>query len=121
MRNNSIVYDKTFQFAVRMVFLYKRLKTEKKEYVLSKQLLRSGTSIGANISEGLEGQSRRDFIAKFQIALKEASESRYWINLLKETEFLEEKERNSLIQDLEEVMKLLIAILKTSKNRVNSK
>lgn len=93
MRRNSIVYDKSFKFAIRIVKLYKHLKETKKEYIMSKQLMRCGTSIGANISEGIEGQSKKDFISKLSIALKEANESRYWINLMKATDYLDEKKR----------------------------
>lgn len=120
MRRNSIVYDKSFNFAIRIVKLYEYLKTNKKEYIMSKQLMRSGTSIGANISEALEGQSKKDFIAKLHIALKEANESKYWINLLQATEYLEVKEEGSLARDLEEIIKLLISIIKTTKNSLNN-
>lgn len=118
MRSNSIVYDKAFKFAVRIVNFYKYLSIEKHEFVLSKQLLRSGTSIGANISEALEGQSTKDFIAKLQISLKEANESRYWINLLKETDYIDEKIYNQLLSEIEEIIKILISILKTSKAKI---
>lgn len=115
MRKKSIVYDKAFMFAIKIVNLYKSLCKEKHEFVLSKQLLRSGTSIGANISEALEGQSKKDFIAKLQISLKEANESRYWINLLKETDYIDEVCENDMINSLEEIIKILVSILKTSK------
>ncbi|UUV18845.1 four helix bundle protein [Fusobacteria bacterium ZRK30] len=115
MRRNSIVYDKSFKFAIRIVKLYKHLKETKKEYIMSKQLMRCGTSIGANVSEGIEAQSKKDFISKLSIALKEANESRYWINLMKATDYLDEKEEKSLIIDLEEIIKLLVSIIKTSK------
>ena len=92
LRSKSIVYEKAFDFAVRIVNLYKYLCKEKHEYIMSKQLMRSGTSIGANISEALEGQSRKDFVAKLQISLKEANESRYWIKLLGRTDYLEGKQ-----------------------------
>ena len=109
------MYDKAFLFAVRVVNLYKYLCSEKKEYVLSKQLLRSGTSIGANISEAQDAQSRNDFISKLSISLKEAKESRYWIDLLKETDFLTKQEAGSLLEDLTEVIKLLTSIIKSTK------
>lgn len=114
MREN-VLYDKAFLFAVRVVNLYKYLCSEKKEYVLSKQLLRSGTSIGANISEAQDAQSRNDFISKLSISLKEAKESRYWIDLLKETDFLTKQEAGSLLEDLTEVIKLLTSIIKSTK------
>jgi len=111
----NVLYDKAFLFAVRVVNLYKYLCSEKKEYVLSKQLLRSGTSIGANISEAQDAQSRNDFISKLSISLKEAKESRYWIDLLKETDFLTKQEAGSLLEDLTEVIKLLTSIIKSTK------
>ena len=89
---DSIIRQKTFDFAIRIVNLYKHIITHKKEYVLSKQLLRSGTSIGANVNEALYGQSKKDFISKLHISLKEASETQYWLELLNATNFLDEKE-----------------------------
>jgi four helix bundle protein len=117
-RNDSIVYLKSFKFAVRVVELYKLLCEEKKEYVLSKQLLRSGTSIGANIREALEGQSKKDFIAKLSISLKEATETEYWLELMYETNYLDQKRFESLLNDLKEIIKLLNSIIKTSKRNV---
>ncbi len=96
--------------------MYKYLCSDKKEFVLSKQLLRSGTSIGANISESQDAQSTNDFISKLSIALKEAKESKYWIELLKETEYLTKKESDSLVNDLIELIKLLVTIIKTTKD-----
>ena len=90
----SIIRQKTFDFAIRIVKLYKYITTEKKEYVLSKQLLRSGTSIGANVNEALYGQSKKDFISKLHISLKEASETQYWLELLNATGYLDEKNIN---------------------------
>lgn len=121
MRNNPLL-DKSFAFAVRTVKLYKYLCEEKKEFVLSKQLLRSGTSIGANISESQDAQSQNDFISKLSISLKEARESKYWIELLKETDFLTQKEAYSILEDLIEIIKLLVSIIKTTKeNKMNGK
>ena len=96
--------------------LYKHLCNDKKEYVLSKQLLRSGTSIGANINEAQAGQSKADFIAKMSIASKEARESKYWIELLIKTEYLNVKDKHavSLLNDIEEIVKLLTSIVKSS-------
>lgn len=108
------VENKSFDFAVRIVNLYKHLNSEKKEYVLSKQLLRSGTSIGANVSEAQRGQSKADFSAKMSIALKEANESFYWIKLLYKTDFLTEQQFSSLENDITEIIKLLISICKSS-------
>ena len=116
MKRDNIFVDKSFSFAVRIVNLYKYLCSDKKEFVLSKQLLRSGTSIGANISESQDAQSTNDFISKLSIALKEARESKYWIELLKETEYLTKKESDSLVNDLIELIKLLVTIIKTTKD-----
>lgn len=113
---NNILLDKSFQFSIRIVNLYKYLNT--KEQVLSKQLLRSGTSIGANIYEAQEAQSKKDFISKLYIALKEVRESEYWIKLLKETDYLKVKESNSILKDLVEIIKLLVTIIKTTKEKL---
>ena len=115
---NSIIYDKSFKFAIKTVNLYKHLCTKQKEYVLSKQLLRSGTSIGANINEALEAQTRKDFIAKLAIALKEASETRYWINLIVATEYLEREHGEILINELTEIIKILNKMIKTAKQNL---
>ncbi|MBN1838583.1 MAG: four helix bundle protein [Campylobacterales bacterium] len=116
MKQENIILDKSFTFAVRIVKLYKHLSDEKKEYVLSKQLLRSGTSIGANINEAQAGQSKADFIAKMSIASKEARESKYWIDLLVEADYMNNEDNyvQSLIKDIEEIIKLLTSIVKSS-------
>jgi four helix bundle protein len=93
MKKDNVVQMKSYSFAIRIVELYKYLSTEKKEFILSKQLLPSGTSIGANIEEAIGGQSRKDFYAKLTIAYKEARESHYWIRLLKDTNYLSKKAR----------------------------
>ena len=113
---DNVVLEKSFDFAVRIVKLYKYLCTDKKEYVLSKQLLRSGTSIGANVNEAQAGQSKKDFIAKMSIASKEARESCYWIKLLIQTDYLNRNSKNikSLVNDIEEIVKLLTSIVKSS-------
>ena len=113
---NSIITEKSFQFAVRIVKLCKHLRSSKKEYTLSKQLLRSGTSIGANIAEAQQAQSKADFIAKLSIALKEATETKYWIRLLHATDFLTEHEFQSIFSDCTELEKILVSILKSSKD-----
>ena len=113
MKKDNIIQTKSYNFAVRIVKLYKHLSQEKKEFVLSKQLLRSGTSIGANVEEAIGGQSRKDFFAKLTIAYKEARESHYWIRLLKDTDFLSDKESESLITDIEEILKIIGSIQKT--------
>jgi four helix bundle protein len=117
---DSIIRQKTFDFAIRIVNLYKYIISEKKEYILSKQLLRSGTSIGANVNEALYGQSKKDFISKLHISLKEASETEYWLELLNETGYLEEKEYKSIINDNIEILKILTSIIKTSKENLYS-
>ena len=113
---NHPIQEKSFRFAVRIVNLCKYLQTEQKEYILSKQLLRSGTSIGANVSESQQAQSRPDFISKLNIALKEASETEYWLRLLFETEYLTKEQFDSIFADWDEVKSLLVAIVKSSKN-----
>ena len=114
---DNIILDKSFTFAVRVVKLYKYLCDEKKEYILSKQLLRSGTSIGANINEAQAGQSKADFISKMSISSKEARESKYWIDLLVKTDYLNinDQHTKSLVNDIEEIIKLLTSIVKSSK------
>ena len=109
------VERKSFLFAVRIVKLYKHLHAGKKEYVLSKQLLRAGTSIGANVAEAEQAQSHADFISKMSIALKEASETNYWLRLLRETDYLSETEFSSIHCDCRELEKMLTAIVKTAK------
>ncbi len=112
---NNIIQDKSFRFAVRIVNLCRYLQTEQKEYILSKQLMRCGTSIGANVSESQQAQSRPDFINKLNIALKEAYETNYWLRLLFETKYLKTAEFESIIADCQELERLLISIIKTSK------
>lgn len=116
MKQDNIILDKSFEFATRVVKLYKYLCDEKKEYVLSKQLLKCGTSIGANINEAQAGQSKKDFIAKMAIASKEARETKYWIDLLTKTDYLDINENHvqSLISEIEEIIKLLTSIVKSS-------
>ena len=113
MTKNEAV-EKSFDFAVRIVNLYKYLIREHKEYVLSKQLLRCGTSIGANISEAQRGQSKADFSAKMNIALKEANEACYWIKLLYKTDYLSKSQYESIFADAEELLKLLTSICRTT-------
>ena len=117
MKTGNIIQDKSFAFAVRIVKLYKYLAEEKNEFVLSKQLLRCGTSIGANVEEAIGGQSDKDFYAKLTIAYKEARETKYWIRLLKETDCLNTVETESLLLDIEEILKIIGSIQKTIKSR----
>ena len=111
---NNTVEEKSFMFAIRIVNLSKYL-ADKNEYVLSKQILRSGTSIGANVAEAQQAQSTADFISKLTIALKEASETNYWLRLLNATKYITNTEFSSLIADCREIEKLLTCIIKSSK------
>ena len=112
--DGNIPVEKSFNFAVRIVNVYKYMIREQKEYVLSKQLLRCGTSIGANIAEAQRGQSKADFYSKMSIALKEASETHYWLKLLYRTEFLNKEQYDSLNKDILELLGILTAICKST-------
>ena len=112
---DKAVQEKSFHFAVRIVNLCKFLQNEKQEYILYKQLFRCGTSIGANVAEAQQAQSRADFVSKLNIALKEAYETDYWLRLLHETNYLTESAFQSVISDCRELEKLLISIIKTAK------
>lgn len=120
MKENNIILAKSKKFAVRIVRLYKYLCDEKHEYVLSKQILRSGTSIGANVSEALCGISKKDYLSKMYIAFKECVETQYWLDLLNDTEFLSMAEYQSINNDCEELRKLLSSITKTTQDQLNS-
>ena len=112
--DNQIVYDSKM-FAVRIIRLYKYLSDTQKEFVLSKQILRSGTSIGANISESVFAQSRMDFINKMSVSLKEASETKYWLDLLFETHYITSEQFDSMSDDLSKIIGTLVKIVNTSK------
>lgn len=114
----NILKDKSFLFAIRIVNLYKFLKKEHGEYILSQQLIRSGTSIGAIIREAEHAESTKDFIHKLSIGLKEANESKYWLDLLFATEFINKKMYESLNTDCEELLKILVSSVKTSKKKI---
>lgn len=114
----NVVYNKSYAFALRVIGLYKFLTNEQKEFVLSKQLLRSGTAIGALISESEFAQSKSDFIHKMSIALKEANETKYWISLLKDSEYISLKMYDSLLPEINEIISLLVAIIKSSKSNL---
>lgn len=116
---DNISVQKSFDFAVRTVNLYKHLTEKHKEYVISKQLLRSGTSIGANVAEAQRGQSKADFVAKMSIALKEANETEYWIELLYRTDYLNQVQYDSLKADINELLSILTSICKTSNSNLN--
>ena len=115
MREN-IVQIKSYAFAIKIVNTCKWLQTEKKEFVLSKQLLRSGTSVGANIEEAIGGQSRKDFFAKLTISYKEARETKYWIRLLTDTNYLTKEQSEPLLNDIEELLRIIGSIQKTIRN-----
>ncbi len=116
MAQNSILLDKSLKFAARIVKLHKYLTKEKRETVISKQIIRSATSIGANANEAIYGVSKADFIAKLHISLKEAAETEYWLRLLILSDYIKENESDSLLQDCLELKKILIATLNSSKN-----
>ena len=119
MSRNSILRTKSFDFAVRIIKLYKFLKKQHSEYKLSNQLLRSGTAVGALIREAEHSESRKDFSHKLTIGLKEANESIYWLELLFATDYINKKIFDSMIKDSTELLKMLIASVKTIKNKNN--
>lgn len=116
MKKDNVVQIKSYAFAVRIVKIFNYLSEEQKEYVLSKQLLRCGTSIGANIEEAIGGQSEKDFFAKLTISYKEARETHYWIRLLKDTDYLSIEEADSLLKDVDELLRIIGSIQKTLRN-----
>ncbi|MGV3610733.1 MAG: four helix bundle protein [Fluviicola sp.] len=115
----NIIQKKSFEFAINIVETYKYLADEKKEFVLSKQLLRSGTSIGANVSEAARGQSTKDFVYKLQISRKEANETLYWLNLLQATNFIQSENSEKLIKQCDELLRILTTIIKTTENKLS--
>ena len=121
MLENNVTYQKAYAFAIRMVNAFKYLQLEKREFTLSKQLLRCGTSIGANIAEANGAISDADFSAKMSIAYKECLETKYWVNLLKDTDFIDAKTHDSVYQDADELGKILFAILKKMRIDKNDK
>ena len=118
---NNVILPKSKSFALRIIKLYSYLKDEKNEYVLSKQMLRCGTSIGANVREAACGQTKKDFYAKMCIALKEASETQYWLELLHESDYITDKQFSSINDDCIEIIKLLSSITKTTKENLGLK
>jgi len=114
--NKSIIVDKAYTFALQIISVYKELKKEN-EFVLSKQILRSGTSIGANVNEAIAAISKKDFVFKLSISLKEARETKYWLNLLKDSDFISQKTFNKSNKDCEELIKILSSIILTTKQR----
>jgi len=117
----NIIQIKSFEFAVRIIKAARYLQNDKKEFILSKQIMRSGTSVGANVEEAIGGQSTKDFIAKLSISYKEARETLYWLKLLKATDYLSQNEANSLIEDADELCKILSSILISTKQKLNKK
>ncbi len=120
MKENPL-RDKSYDFALKVIATYRALQVEQREFVLSRQLLRSGTSIGANAEEAIGAQSRRDFLSKISIAYKEARETHYWLRLLRDSKLLEVEKANLLIRDSEELIKLMGAIISTTKKGLNGK
>ncbi len=114
------IENKSLDFAVRIINLYKFLTSEKKEYILAKQILKSGTSIGANVTESQQAQSMADFLSKSSIALKEAKETEYWLKLLYRTDYIDATQYDSVNSDLSEIIKILVSICKTTKSRLNN-
>ena len=117
MKEENVIQEKSFAFAIQIVNLYKYLCEEKKEFILSKQVLRSGTSIGANVEESIGGQSDKDFLTKITIAYKEARETVYWLKLLMATNYLNQKEAEGLLKNADELCKILGKIQLTMKAR----
>lgn len=117
MQKDNAIVSKSKAFAIRIIKMYCYLRDQKKEYILSKQLLRSGTSIGANVKEGIRGQTNADFYAKMNIALKEASETEYWLELLHETNILESEYYDIIYANCQELLRLLMAITKSQKKK----
>ena len=115
MNKDNAIVEKTKAFALRIIKLYRYLREEKNEHVLSKQVLKSGTSIGANVKEGIRGQTKADFFSKMNIALKEASETEYWLELLTESGYVENKHYLDIYKDCQEIIKLLVSITKKQK------
>jgi four helix bundle protein len=118
MKSENVVRQKAYDFALRIVKLHRFLCSEKKEYALSKQIVRSGTSIGANIEEAIGGQSKRDFVSKMSIAYKEARETHYWLRLLRDADILEKQQAASITRDCDELLRLCGSILKTMRNKI---
>jgi four helix bundle protein len=115
---NNVIQEKSYAFAIRIVRICQHLANIKKEFVLSKQLLKSGTSIGANLEESIGGQSKRDFCSKIDIAYKEARETHYWLRLLRDTDQLDPEEAESLLANCNELLRIMGAIRRTTKNNI---
>ena len=116
MKSHNIVQEKSYAFALRIIKLSRYLQSQHKEYILSKQILRSGTSIGANIEEAIGGHSEKDFLFKLGISYKEARETHYWLRLLHDSDYLKDSDFQSIIHDCQELLNLLGSIIKTLKS-----
>ena len=117
MKKDNALADKTTAFAIRIVKCCKYLQEDRKEYIMSNQILRSGTSIGANIHEGIYAQSRDDFVSKMSISLKEASETEYWLELLSESGYITSEQFESIYSDCRDIIRILMSITKTQRNK----
>lgn len=117
MEKDNLIQTKSFEFAELSIGVFKKLQKEKREFILSKQFLRSATSIGANVEEAIGAQSRKDFVAKLSISYKEARETRYWIRLLHKTDYLENADTKILLAEIESILRILSKILTTTKKK----
>lgn len=116
----NLVYNKAFKFSIRIIKLYQFLRNNKHEYILSKQIIRSGTSIGSNIKEATQAQSKKDFLNKINIALKETVETEYWLELMKESNFVSEESFKSIYEECKELYRILSSIVKTTKDNIKN-
>lgn len=116
----NVLKEKSFAFALKIIDTYKQLTSQKREFVLAKQMLRSGTSIGANIEEADTAQSKRDFLSKVSISYKEAGETKYWLRLLKDSQYLDQDRAIALIQNVDELIKIMTTIIKTTKENLRN-
>ena len=121
MKADNVIQQKTYNFSIKIIRLYKDLLKNQKEYLLSKQLLRSGTLIGANVEEVTGGQTKKDFYAKMAIAYKEARETHYWLRLLSDTNFISQDARKELLNDVDEILKIIGSIQNTIKYSLNKR
>jgi len=119
MTHDNILAEKTIDFSIRMTKCYKFLMEDKNEYIMSKQMFRSGTSIGANLHEGIQAQSKADFVTKLNVALKEASETSYWLTVMRRADYLDEKIFQSLKTDLDEIIRILVSSIKTTRKNMS--
>jgi len=118
MKSGNVVQDKSYKFALKVISTCRILSEEKKEFVLSRQLLKSGTSIGANVEEAIGGQSKKDFVAKLSIAYKEARETKYWLRLLRDSNLMTKEDAYSMLVEVEELLRIIGSIIKTSRKSV---